>query len=255
MEIFEQNNLFGLKNDDGTVVLPPKFFKDFIEGFKDSPFQEILKIKLVDIQYDLRPNGTYITRLENGFKYLLSLRNYNGESICGFYDYIYWPKLGWPTKIQTNDKYGLVDEAQKVVLVECKYDSLNELPNGLATVRLNKKWGLINKQGEVIVECKYDGIGHYLSGKLVVELNKKRGLLNLRGETITECKFDLIHNFQSNGLAIVIANKKEGLIDENGKDIAKCKYDEIRRFDNGLAKAKLKGKWGFINEKGEWKEE
>jgi len=78
MKIFKQNNLFGLKNDDGTVILPAKFFRKFIEKIKDLPLQELIKIKLVDIQYDLQPNGMYVFKDE---KDKMGLKNYNGEVV------------------------------------------------------------------------------------------------------------------------------------------------------------------------------
>lgn len=73
-----------------------------------------------------------------------------------------------------------------------KYDTVWDFqPNGLAKVMLNRKYGLINKQGEEILECKYDFIKDFQpNGLVVVELNEKSGLVNEKGEIVVECKFD-----------------------------------------------------------------
>jgi len=156
MEIFEQNNLFGLRNDDGTVVLPAKFYKDFIESIKALSLQEIVKIKLVDIQYKLRPNGTYIFKDENGKQGLKKYNEENEEVVVECkYDWIYNLQPNDLTKVELNNKYGLINKKGEIV-VECIYDYIYVFqPNGLAEVILNGKWGAINKQGEVIVKCKH----------------------------------------------------------------------------------------------------
>jgi hypothetical protein len=48
-------------------------------------------------------------------------------------------------------------------------------------------------------------------------------------------------------------NKIWGLADNNGKTILTPKFESLKSFKNGLAPAKQSGKWGFINEKGDWK--
>ena len=152
MKIYEQNNLFGLKDDNNTIVLPAKFFKDFIEEIKGFSLQELITIRLVDVQYELQPNGMYIFKDEND---KWGLKKYNSELIA-----------------------------------ECKYKFISNFqPNGLACVKLNNKWGLINEKGEEIAECKYDWINDFQSnGLAVVELDKKLDLINEKGEIVVECK-------------------------------------------------------------------
>ena len=187
MKIFEKNNLFGLKNDDGTVILPTKFYKDFIEKAKEFSLQELVKIKFVDIQYKLQPNGTYIFTNKKSKE---GLKKYNSE-----------------------------------LVVECKYDWIYDFEsNGLAVVGLNNKHGLINERGEVVVKCKYDWIYNFQpNGLVVVELNNKQGFMNEKGKEVAECKYDWINDFQSNGLAVVELDKKLGLINEKGEIVVECK--------------------------------
>ena len=42
-----------------------------------------------------------------------------------------------------------------------------------------------------------------------------------------------------------------GLRHEDGEEIIPCKYEEARDFSEGLARAKSKEGWGFVNEDGE----
>ena len=181
MKIYEQNNLFGLKDDNNTIVLPAKFFKDFIEEIKGFSLQELITIRLVDVQYELQPNGMYIFKDEND---KWGLKKYNSE-----------------------------------LIVECKYKFISNFEsNGLAVVELNKKQGLINAKGEKVVECKYDCILNFESnGLAVVGLNNKYGFINEKGEVVVECKYSYIYEFQPNGLAEALLNGKWGFINEKGE--------------------------------------
>ena len=40
----------------------------------------------------------------------------------------------------------------------CKYDWVNNFFEGLASVKLNGKWGFIDKTGREAIPCKYDNV-------------------------------------------------------------------------------------------------
>ena len=47
---------------------------------------------------------------------------------------------------KVGEKFGYFDKIGKEV-IECKYDEVEEFSNGIAKVKLNGKWGFINKNG------------------------------------------------------------------------------------------------------------
>lgn len=101
-------------------------------------------------------------------------------------------------------------------VIPCKYEGAESFSEGLAAVRLNGKWGFIDKEGKVVVPCKYDGAGSF-----------------------------------SEGLAAVMLNDKWGFIDKTGKEVAACQYYDVSEFSEGLAAVVNDArKLGFINTTG-----
>ena len=160
LKIIKKDSFFGLRNDDGTVVLPPKFYKNFVKKVKDLSFQELLKIKLVDIQFNLRPDGTYIYGKHEGE---LGLKNYNGEVITKcLYDSIFYPQPNGLAIVILNKKYGIV-KAKGETVVKCEYDWIAAFEHGTAGFRLNFKFGLMDEKGEFVLRPTYDGMNPYFS--------------------------------------------------------------------------------------------
>ncbi len=59
-------------------------------------------------------------------------------------------------------------------------------------------------------------------------------------------------DFFHNGIAVVKLKGKWGYINEKGKWIIDPEFQDARPFNKGIAPVKLNDKWGFINEKGKW---
>ena len=98
-----------------------------------------------------------------------------------------------------------------------KYAWKDEYYEGLASVKLNGKWGFIDKTGKEVIPIKYDNAGSF-----------------------------------SERLASVKLNDKWGFIDKTGKEVIPIKYDDVYSFSEiSLALVKLEGKWFYINPKGE----
>lgn len=97
------------------------------------------------------------------------------------------------------------------------YDKVIE-EDKIYLVKLNGKYGVVDKDGNELIEPKYTALGDEF----------REGLLGTWGE---------------GGL---------GFIDDNGKEIIPCQYHNTQDFSNGLAGVRRKGeKWGFINKQGE----
>ena len=57
---------------------------------------------------------------------------------------------------------------------------------GLADVRLNGKWGFIDKSGKVVIPFKYDDALPFSEGFAVVELDGKDGYIDKNGTEFFE---------------------------------------------------------------------
>ena len=146
-------------------------------------------------------------------------------------------------------KYGIKDQFTGQVLVAPKYDFADHFSEGLALVRLNDKYGFIDKNGKEVTPFKYDLAYDFCEGLALVELNGKYGFIDKKGKEITSLKYDDAYDFFE-GLAWVELNDKYGFIDKKGKVVIPLKYDWASSFSEGLVSVGLNGKWGFIDKKG-----
>ena len=138
---------------------------------------------------------------------------------------------------------------EKRLEIAKKYDNVWSFSEGLARVKLNGKWGFIDKSGKEIIPCIYDEAWSSSEGLACVELNGKRGFIDKSGKEIIPCIYGLA-DFFFEGLARVELNGKWGFIDKNGNEVIPCIYDFAYSFYEGLAGVKLNGKWGFIDKNG-----
>ena len=63
-------------------------------------------------------------------------------------------------------------------------------------------------------------------------------------------KYDEIRGFDE-GLARVKLKDKWGFIDKKGREVIPVKFDEIWGFSEGLSGVELNKKWGLINKEGD----
>lgn len=100
----------------------------------------------------------------------------------------------------------------------------------VADVKLDGKWGIIDKSGNVVIPCKYDN--EYLSFNedlAAVELDGKWGFIDKSGKLVIPCKYEYAGGF-SDGLALVKLDGKWGFIDKSDKLVIPCKYEEASFF-------------------------
>lgn len=96
-----------------------------------------------------------------------------------------------------------------------KYEFQGPFCDGLAKVRLNKKWGFIDSTGGVVVSPKYNEVENFSDGLARVRKGQKWGLIDTSGKEIIRPMFDWIYDFE-NGKAKVKSDGAEGYIDRYG---------------------------------------
>ena len=130
-----------------------------------------------------------------------------------------------------------------------KYDYLDSFFEGLAVVKLNSKYGFIDKTGQEVITCKYDYASDFSGGVAEVKLNDKYGLIDKTGVEVVPCDYEYI--IKKDGFILVVHKNKGKFIYIIGSGLVHCKYDEVRSPEEGLACVKLNGKYGFIDKIGQ----
>ena len=149
----------------------------------------------------------------------------------------------------TNDNGYLIDKDEnKISTVEGVCLGLYD---GLFLIKVDNKWGYIDKSGEWIIKPSYESIDVFTEGLAEAQLNGKWGFIDKSGKWIIEPSYESVESF-TEGLAAVELNGKWGFIDKSGKWIIEPSYESVESFTEGLAAVKANEKWGYIDKSEEW---
>ncbi len=138
-------------------------------------------------------------------------------------------------KMRMNFKYGVIDKDGKII-IDAKYDDIFKFStNGkdeFAKVKLNGKYGLINKSGKVLIEPLYDELDllSYHLRAVKVKRDGRKGVIGIDGRIIIQPLYDEIVKYDPNAITVVRLNGKLGGIDKNGKMVLEPIYDSIGDF-------------------------
>jgi hypothetical protein len=146
-------------------------------------------------------------------------------------------------------RYGVIDDNGKI-LVPVKYENLGNWQEGLSVFRSGKKFGYINADGEIVIPAEYEKAKDFSGNLAAVQKDTKWGYIDHSGNFVIQPVFSSAGNFQ-NGLAPVSAKKGNGYVNQKG-EVHYSKYSKCFEYYQGLAKVKVRGKFGFIDEKGKW---
>lgn len=235
-----------------------------LSGCGSKPKELILEEKIIyRMELPNEYKGT-VKEYNNDFNYLYSLYGFENDQLFGYSqskdeyipnffrislnDSIYIKKYFQEQYYNDNEKYNKVEiynkKNNKIIGV---YDNVIEFSEDLVLVRIDNKWGLIDKKGKEIIAPKYDSITYTIEDKYVlVEINNKWGIIDKKGKEIVTPKYESVRNV-SEGMAVVEMNDKCGVIDISGKEIVIPKYDSIASYREGMASVKIDNKFGFID--------
>ena len=131
-----------------------------------------------------------------------------------------------------------MNDKGKVFVPIGKYERFRVLNQNNTLVELNKKQGLLDKNGTMIVPIgKYDDL-RYRYGVLTYFHNGKWGVLDEKGNQATPAEYDKIKPARhSPGMALVAKDGKGGVINSEGKQII-----PLGNYNDGS----IMGKIGFL---------
>lgn len=127
-------------------------------------------------------------------------------------------------EVYKDGKRGFINENRELV-VPIEYDMVERYINGIARVKKDKQWFIIDKSGNKIsgaFDSMYNFGNYVLAGR-----NEKLGVLNSNGDTIVPFEYDsdsyvMTHGYSDNfkdGYFILSKNNKYGVVDKNNNVI------------------------------------
>lgn len=150
--------------------------------------------------------------------------------------------------VKIDQKWGFIDKTGATV-IKPQYDDAWPFCDGLAKISLNGKWGFIDTKGTLIIEPKFYEVGNFGNGFAKVILNGKKCFIDKTGAVLNTPNVNILSGFE-NGFASVSLNSMYGFIDKTGAMVIPPKYDDLGKFNNGLCSMKVNGQYGFIDQKG-----
>ncbi|HLO12746.1 MAG TPA: WG repeat-containing protein [Pseudoneobacillus sp.] len=151
-------------------------------------------------------------------------------------------------------KWGYINHKGHFV-TPVKYEDAQDFQeNGLAAVKTNGNFGVINRYGQFIVYPKYSSINPFSEGRAIVMDEKGFRVINERGKELTNKAYSFIGNYK-NSRAMYAGKKDEnylyGFLNKQGKEIIPLQYEYVTDFNNGKAVVKLTdGKYELIDQNG-----
>jgi hypothetical protein len=133
----------------------------------------------------------------------------------------------------------------------------NDNPTSLFPVRVEGKFGYIDKTGKLVLKADFAGASRFSQGLAAVQLRKadRVGFIDETGTLVIPLQFDLADPF-SEGYAAVMKGRKWGYIDRTGQVVIPIEFDAAELFSGGVAAvAKIQNTnittFFYINKNGE----
>lgn len=147
--------------------------------------------------------------------------------------------------IKKDKKWGLMN-VQGDIAIEPIYDAIGEFKQyGYAVMQRAGRVGLLGVNGGEIISPKYDDI-KVLDSLLVAVMDEAQWMvINLQEEVILPKGYQRVHVWESQYLAFM-ENKKWGIRKVNGQLITAPEYDEIN-YKNGYFETKKEEALGLLN--------
>jgi hypothetical protein len=111
------------------------------------------------------------------------------------------------------------------------------------------KWGYKNYYKEVVIQPQYQEAKDFYNNFAVVKLNDKYGYIDKNGKPLGTISYEYAIGIDQNNVGAVFQNGKWGLINQKGKMTTGFIYEEVMLHHHTIP-AKKEGKWGVIDAKG-----
>ena len=159
------------------------------------------------------------------------------------------PAVLFPVKV--NGKWGYIDRTGKMVIAP-QFDLADPFSEGLGDVELGGKWGYVDGEGNVAIPLEFDFASPFSEGLGLIETGGKSGFVDPQGKMVIAPQFAVAGSF-SGGLAAVQRNigDKMGYIDTKGTMVIPAQFEPSDDFAYHLAGTFSESRVGVMV-KGKW---
>jgi len=137
------------------------------------------------------------------------------------------------------------------------YEYAGTFNGGVAAVKQDGKWKLINTSGESITKKTYEDIILDERGicctkdRIFVKSGEEYIMVDKTGKRIGQESFESAKIFSSEDCAAIMRGDLWGFVDISGKTIIEPQYQDAKSFSMGLAAVCDDNLWGYINVDGD----
>jgi len=186
-----------------------------------------------------------------------ALFDFNGKQLTNFvYKVIYGGvEEGFFEVRNLNNKAGQLS-MQGVEIIPCIYEDSRYFHEGIASMKLDDKWGCVDCNNNTVIPFIYEDLGICYDNKICAKKENKWGVIDKFNNKLIEFKFDDINLYinRDDGSFPVKINDKWGIIDIYGETIYDFNYDDCENLDEkGWFKFQKDNKWAiYSSEKNEF---
>lgn len=211
--IFEQNGKYGYMDKTGNVIIKPQFqlARSFYKGYA---IVELTNgnLAIIDKKGNNKTKGFRLGQYMNYHSYDQPVVSEGMFALLGDGGYVF-ADINNPTNIKIYKK--------KVGQDIHGFDDVGIFMEGLAPVKVDGKWGYINKSGKMVIQPTYNFAGYFDNGYAVVGKGSQCIIINKQGSVVSKN----LWNFNEGSISIegklVQYNNSKGFkyYDFNGKVI------------------------------------
>jgi len=192
VEIYQEDELWGLKGPDGDVLLSPQF-----DEFYEFSIQD-LAVVMKDGKYGyVHTSGKIVIPLE--------------------WDDAYDFEYSYLAVVKKNDLFGLVNLEGRVV-VSPEYEDIDNFGNeGHFIMQKNGKWGMLDNDGRILFQAEYEKIMPLHENVFIMQKNNLWVIADSPEHILSDDLFDLVVSKEPHqGFAYAFKGKDVYLVDKYG---------------------------------------
>lgn len=154
--------------------------------------------------------------------------------------------------VRVGAQWCYIDTTGRVVIFP-RFAEAGAFRDSLARVREGDKFGLIDPAGNYVVNPEWDEVLPTRGGLFPVRQGNAWGLAARDGLIAVPPEYAEMRLMPGGDIAVRRPSTGWGFIDAGtGRLATPLMFEDIGPYQNGIAPARLRGKWGYINRQGHW---
>lgn len=153
--------------------------------------------------------------------------------------------------MKLDDKWGCVD-CNNNTIIPFIYEELGICYDNKICSKQENKWGVINKFNNKLIDFKFDDINLYINrddGSFPAKLNDKWGIVDIYGETIYDFIYDDCEDLDEKGWFKFKKDDKWAIYScERNEFISDFIYEDVEYYSNGICRVQQNGKSDYVDE-------